>query len=149
MKCQKNHLFRLVVTVTFLFHINLSFAGERDELYQLGNKAFAEKDYVTSLKSLYAYYLFNQEAIESKPEFKSKILNRISTVESILNLSFAANPSVLTNDNRIRIITRTEGGPFIGNGKEIDDLLKSNKVNLEAIKNINHKALTSPSKRTP
>lgn len=149
MRCQTNHLFRLAVMVIFLFHIDISLAGERDDLYQLGNEAFLKNDYVTSLKSLYAYYVINQKAIDAQPDFKAKILNRILKSESILKISFAANPSIVTNGKIIRIITRTNNGQFIGNGKEIAELLQSNKVNLEAIKNINHQALTNTSKRTP
>jgi len=140
MKCPINHLFSLFVTALSLFLPSYpTYAGERDDLYQNGLKAYESKDYVVALKDLYAFYVLNKTKIDDDPDFSKKILGRISTSESILKLSFAANSSVQELNGRIRIITKHGGGSFVGTGKEIENLMNNKKIDLESIKDISHK----------
>jgi hypothetical protein len=142
MKCQNFHLFKIIFILFLYAFSTLSVAANRNDLYKIGLKAYKDKNYVVSLKNLYAFYVLNETEINNKPEFKKMLNERISTSEAILKLSFASNPSIIKKDNKLRILTRKGGGTFTGTGMEIDDLLNKNKIDLNAIQNFNHKALT-------
>jgi len=120
-------------------------AGERDDLYTEGIAAYANGEHVESLKKLYAFYVINEAEIVKEPDFKRKLEEKIATSEAVLKLSFASNSSVLKGEQRIRIITKQGGGSFAGNGREVEDLLNKKNIDLKAIENLNHKALTMPS----
>lgn len=135
MLCQKIRLSSLLLGLLLLaFAAGSSQAGKRDDLYKEGNKAFESKDHVTALKKLYAFYVLNQEEIESNPEFKRKIEERISYSESLLTISFSSNPSVQWTGRSFRVLTEGDGTVFTGTGKEIQDLLNSKTIDLDAIK---------------
>lgn len=146
MKCLLNHLSKVLVITTLIMITPTSIiAGERDDLYTEGLDAYSKKNHVEALKKLYAFYILNQIEIEQQPEFKKKLMKRISTSESILKISFASNSSILMGDQRVRIITRQGGGSFTGTGMEIEDLLNKKAIDLKAIQSLNQKALTMPS----
>lgn len=150
MKCLISHLFKsLFAIVLLLVSATSIYAGNRDDLYTKGIKAYEENDYVSALKNLYAFYIINEKEIDAKPDFKKKLKERISKSESILKLSFASNPSIQKGKNpkgkiHFRINTKIGGG-FAGTAIEIEDLLKNKTIDLNAIQELNHKTLTMPS----
>lgn len=146
MKYQTHRLSSLLAIVIWLSFFSGSVqAGNRDDLYELGNYAYESGDYVEAVKNLYAFYILNEKEIENAPDFKKKLADRIAYAEAILKLSFSSNPYVQESKGRIRIITRQGGGSFTGTGKEIDELIKRNAIDLKSIKQLNHESLTSPS----
>lgn len=139
MKCPINHLFSLFITALSLFlPFYPTYAGERDDLYQNGLKAYESKDYVVALKDLYAFYVLNKTKIDADPDFMKKILGRISTSESNLKSSFEANTSFIEPSGRKRLLRKFGGDSFGGKGKEIQDSLNK-KIDLESIKDRNLK----------
>lgn len=146
MICQRNHLFKLfAITALFFILTAESVAGERDDLYTEGIAAHDNQGHVEALKKLYAFYVLNEAEIKKRPEFEKKLKQKISTSEAILKLSFATNSSVQKGDKRIKFITRQGLGSFTGTGMEVDDLLNKKAIDLKAIQELNHKALTMPS----
>ena len=146
MICLINHHSRLLVLTLFLIIFPPALlAGERDDLYSEGMAAYSSKQHVEALKKLYAFYVLNEAEINQMPEFKRKLEEKIATSEAVLKLSFASNPSVQVGSKAVRIITKKKGGSFIGTGKEVEDLMSSKAIDLKAIQEINHKALTMSS----
>ncbi len=146
MICQRNHLFKIFeITVLLFMSISALVAAERDDLYTEGMEDHSNQDHVEALKKLYAFYILNEVELKKRPEFEKKLKEKISTSEAILKLSFSTNPSVQLGEKHFRFIG-IGGGSFSGTGKEIDDLLNNKAIDLKAIQELNHKALTMPSR---
>lgn len=146
MKYRKSLLFSLLTITLWLCFLSGSIqAGNRDDLYEAGNDAYESKDYVMALKNLYAFYVLNESDIDANPDFKKKLVDRIANAEAILKLSYSSNPSIQEHNGRIRIITRQGGGSFTGTGREIDNLINNNAIDLESIQELNHKFPAMPS----
>jgi len=121
-----------------LFFTSFVLGGNRDDLYELGRKAYSEKDHVTALKNLYAFYILNENSINNNKDFKSKIDEMIKTSDSLLRIGYS-NKTILKIDSNGQLITEKVDKSFTVTGKEIQNILNSRSIN-------NHRSLTSPSR---
>jgi len=138
----KNCLFRFV----FILALGLSFnitAAERSDLYESGKLAYDSKNYVVALKNLYAFYVINIDDIEDNPLFKKSIEEKLAECEVKLSLALVSNKSIDMSAGKFILRSSEIDSGFSGTGKQVQELLKNNSINLE--KMMKHRQRTSPS----
>lgn len=85
MICPINRLFKIFIFISIISC--QMYAGDRDDLYKEGLKAFKEKAYIEALKKLYAYYILNEKAIITNKDFYQKLNKLILKSEDELKNS--------------------------------------------------------------
>jgi hypothetical protein len=130
MVCQKirrsSFLFFLLLNTSFYAE-----AAERDDLYDLGRSAYEADDYVLALKNLYAFYVLNAESVGDNPSFQESIEAAIADCEVKLKLALASNKFVDAKNGKFILRSDEVDSGFILTGKQVEELINSNVINLE------------------
>lgn len=126
----KNFLSSVVLLLVLGFSLHVM-AAEREDLYDLGRSAYVSQDYVAVIKNLYAFYVLNPEYLNNNPSLKETIEQTISECESILSFVIVSNKSMDMSKGKVIIRTDKFDGGFSGTGKQFEDFLKKNSIDLE------------------
>lgn len=131
MNCLKTYLFSILL-LSYLSVPSSIYAANRDDLYVTGKAAYENDNYVEALKKLYAFYILNEDSINSHPKLKKSLIGIIADCESRLSIAFVSNKGLTIRSNGDFIVEKVEiDRGFKGTGMEIQELIKSKDINIE------------------
>ena len=119
-------------------------AADRDDLYHLGRAQFKNNNCVDALKNLYAFYVINEEVLETQEKFKTTLTENIKNCETRLSLAVASNDNLQIRDGVWTIENGNIDRGFRGTGMEIEDFLKKHPEGLEKMMNQRQGLSNSP-----